>query len=224
MKKKTYPFVAEPLPYDYDALLPVLDEKTLHFHHDKHYQTYVDNLNSLLLGYPELHDSCLKGLLSDIEHLPDEIRTGVRNNGGGVFNHRLYFNSMQSPSGQMPTGELADAIERDFGSYDRWREQMKLSAVSKFGSGWAWLLTDSEGNLSIMQTANQDVPDFKKYCPLFLIDVWEHAYYLQYQNRRAEYVDGWFSLINWDKALARYKKFLSCQSSDSCHTSGSCKR
>lgn len=205
MKAETYPFVVRPLPYEYDALVPVLDEETLHFHHDKHYKTYVDNLNNALADYPELQRLSLKELLSDIEALPAQAQTPIRNNGGGVYNHELYFDSMKNPVGQEPDGALAAAIDRDFGSYKQWKEQMKQAAVGRFGSGWAWLLTDCKGKLSILQTANQDVPDLKEYTPIFLVDVWEHAYYLQYQNRRADYVEGWFDLINWRKAAKRYE-------------------
>ncbi|MBO5336080.1 MAG: superoxide dismutase [Lachnospiraceae bacterium] len=206
MKAEIYPFVVRPLPYEYDALMPVLDETTLEFHHDKHYKTYVDNLNNILADYPELQQKSLQELLTQLEELPMAARVGIRNNGGGVYNHELYFDAMKSPAGQEPVGDLAEAINRDFGSYKQWQEQMKQAAVSKFGSGWAWLLSDKAGKLSIVQTANQDVPDFLEYTPIFLVDVWEHAYYLQYQNRRADYVDGWFSLINWRKAQKRYEE------------------
>lgn len=205
MKEESYPFVVRPLPYEYDALTPVLNEETLHFHHDKHYKTYVDNLNSVLSDYPELQKKSLKELLLNLDDIPMPARTAIRNNAGGVYNHELYFNAMRSPVGQVPEGELAEAIKRDFGSYRQWQEQMKQAAVSKFGSGWAWLLADKDGNLSIVQTANQDIPDIGVYTPLFVVDVWEHAYYLQYQNRRADYVEGWFDLINWRKAEKRYE-------------------
>ncbi len=206
MKEETYPFIARPLPYEYDALIPVLDQETLSFHHDKHYKTYVDNLNNALADYPELQGMSLRELLININSLPAEIRTAVRNNGGGVYNHELYFDSMMSPMGLVPSVILAEAIDRDFGSYKQWKEQMKQAAVGKFGSGWAWLVTDKKGNLSIVQTANQDVPDLEELTPLLLVDVWEHAYYLQYQNRRADYVEGWFDLINWRKAGKRYEE------------------
>lgn len=206
MKEETYPFVVRPLPYEYDALTPVLDQETLHFHHDKHYKTYVDNLNNILADYPELQKKSLVELLTGVDELPSAVRMPIRNNGGGVFNHELYFSSMKNPSGQEPTGELADAINRDFGSYRQWQDQMKQAAITKFGSGWAWLLADKDGRLSIVQTANQDVPDFEVYTPILLVDVWEHAYYLQYQNRRADYVEGWFDLINWKKAAKRYEE------------------
>lgn len=208
MREETYPFVVKPLPYEYDALVPVLDQETLQFHHDKHYKTYVDNLNAALSDYPELQKMGLSDLLRRIDQLPAAIQTPVRNNGGGVYNHELYFDSMKSPVGQEPSGLLLEAIERDFGSMQQWKEQMKQAAVSKFGSGWAWLVTDNGGKLSILQTANQEVPDLNKLTPLFLVDVWEHAYYLQYQNRRADYVDGWFGLVNWRKAQKRYEEAI----------------
>ncbi len=206
MRAETYPFVVRPLPYEYDALIPVLNEETLTFHHDRHYKTYVDNLNSALADYPELQKLSLKELLIKAEELPLGVRAAVRNNGGGVYNHELYFDAMKSPCGQEPVGELAQAIDRDFGSEKEWKEQMKQAAVSQFGSGWAWLVSDKEGKLTIVQTANQDVPDLREYTPIFLVDVWEHAYYLQYQNRRADYVEGWFGLINWRKAQQRYEQ------------------
>lgn len=206
MKAETYPFVVRPLPYEYDALMPVIDGETLMFHHDKHYKTYVDNLNNVLADYPELQKLSLKELLLNLENLPTAAQTPIRNNGGGVFNHELYFDAMKAPVGQEPVGALSDAINRDFGSYKQWKEAMKQAAVSKFGSGWAWLVKDCDGKLSIIQTANQDVPDLSIYTPIFLVDVWEHAYYLQYQNRRADYVEGWFDLINWRKAEKRYEE------------------
>lgn len=206
MISETYPFVVHPLPYEYDALVPVLGVETMCFHHDKHYKTYVDNLNDTLSDYPELQKMTLPELLRRVEELPIGARTSVRNNGGGAYNHELYFDSMQSPGMQSPTGELLEAIKRDFGSEKQWKDQMKQAAVSKFGSGWAWLVTDQEGVLSVVQTSNQDVPNLRIYLPLLLVDVWEHAYYLQYQNRRADYVEGWFSLINWRKVQRRYEE------------------
>lgn len=205
MRDETYPFVVQPLPYEHDGLTPVLDAVTMMFHHDKHYKTYVDNLNNTLADYPELQRMSLKQLLTGLDNIPAAARTSIRNNGGGVYNHQLYFDSMKCPVGQMPSGILAEAIERDFGSYLQWKDQMKQAAVSKFGSGYAWLLTAGDGRLSIQQTANQDVPDLNIFTPVFLVDIWEHAYYLQYQNRRADYVDGWFTLINWKKAGRRYE-------------------
>ncbi len=210
MQAEHYPFVVRPLPYEYDALIPVLDEETLTFHHDKHYKTYVDNLNNALSDYPELQRKSLVELLTNLDVIPAAIRTAVKNNGGGVYNHELYFDAMKSPVGQEAGGALAEALVRDFGSIKQWKAEMKQAAVSKFGSGWAWLLSDKQGKLSIQQTANQDVPDLEEYSPIFLVDVWEHAYYLQYQNRRADYVEEWFQLINWRKAEKRYENALSC--------------
>ena len=206
MQAETYPFVVRPLPYEYDALIPVLDAETLTFHHDKHYKAYVDNLNMALSDYPELQKLSLKELLLSLDTMQEPLRTAVRNNAGGAYNHELYFDAMKSRMGQEPSGELAEAISRDFGSYRQWKDQMKQAAVGKFGSGWAWLVSDGEGKLSIIQTSNQDVPDLKDYTPLIPVDVWEHAYYLRYQNRRADYVEGWFSLINWRKAEKRYEE------------------
>lgn len=206
MQDEIYPFVVKPLPYEYDALTPVLDANTLTFHHDRHYKTYVDNLNNTLADYPELQKKSLKELLTGLNELPAGAKTPIRNNGGGVFNHELYFDAMKCPAGQEPTGALLEALERDFGSVLQWKEKMKQAAMGQFGSGWAWLLADENGILTIQQTPNQDVPDLNIYTPIFLVDVWEHAYYLQYQNRRADYVDGWFTLINWKKATRRYEE------------------
>ena len=208
MQAETYPFVVQPLPYDYDALTPILDERTLHFHHDKHYKTYVDNLNAALADYPELQKMNLKELLINLDRLAAAVQTAIRNNGGGVFNHELYFGTMRQPMGQMPEGALADAIDRDFGSYNQWKEQMKQAATSQFGSGWAWLVTDKDGRLSVLQTPNQNVPDMTQVTPILLVDVWEHAYYLQYQNLRAAYVDGWFNLIHWKKVERLYEEAI----------------
>lgn len=208
MQEETYPFVVKPLPYEYDALCPVLDAATMTVHHDRHYKAYVDQLNETLSDYPELQKSSLPELLKYIDRLPTAIQKSVRNNGGGVYNHQLYFDSMKSPAGQEVCGALAEALERDFGA-KQWKEKMKQAAVSQFGSGWAWLVTDRNGILSIMQTANQDTPDLKELTPILLVDVWEHAYYLQYKNLRSSYVDGWFRLINWKKAAKRYENRLS---------------
>ena len=206
MKAETYPFVVRPLPYEYDALVPVLDAETLTFHHDKHYKTYVDNLNAALADYPELQKKSLTELLTEIDMLPAAIQTAVRNNGGGVYNHELYFDSMKSPVGQEPSGALAEAIDRDFGSYRQWKEQMKQAAVGKFGSGWAWLAADKNGVLSIVQTANQDVTNLEAYTPILLVDVWEHAYYVDYRNRRPDAVKALWERIDWKTVGERYDR------------------
>ena len=213
MLEEHYPFVAQPLPYEYDALLPVLDEETLHFHHDKHYQTYVDKLNATLADHPQLQQMSLTELLTSEDNklasLQEEARESIHNNGGGVYNHQLYFDSMRSPAGQEPCGALAEALIRDFGSVRQWKEQMTQAVTEVFGSGWTWLVSDQDGTLMILTTANQDVPDLRLYTPILLIDVWEHAYYLQYRNRRPDYVQGWHKLIHWKKAERRYEQVLS---------------
>ncbi len=205
MKAETYPFVVRPLPYEYDALAPILGSETLHFHHDKHYQTYVSNLNSVLSDYPALQKKSLTELLIELDKLPLAIRAAVRNNGGGVYNHELYFDALKNATLQQPSGSLAEAIDRDFGSFKEWKEQMKQAGNTLFGSGWAWLVADKVGKLSIQQTPNQNVPDLRVYTPILVLDVWEHAYYLEYRNRRADYVDAWFGLIHWRKASQRYE-------------------
>lgn len=189
-----YPFPLQPLPYDYDALSPAIDARTLHFHHDKHLKTYVDNLNKTLSSYPAYHTWSLYQLLTRLNDIPSVIRTAVRNNAGGVYNHQLYFNTMTGNPSE-PSEALSARIADSFGSYDLWKIQMKEAAVSQFGSGWAWLVLSGDGFLRIVKTANQDTPLPLK--PILLVDLWEHAYYLQYQNLRADYVDNWFDLIDW---------------------------
>ncbi|HEY8395528.1 MAG TPA: superoxide dismutase, partial [Bacilli bacterium] len=156
--KETYPFKLKPLPYDYDALEPYIDRETMHFHHDKHHQTYVDNLNKTLENYPELHKKTLVELLQNLEVLPEEIQTAVRNNGGGVLNHNLFFDGMTPASTKAPEGKLAEAINQAFGSFENFKETFKKAALGRFGSGWVWLVSDENGNLKIISTPNQDVP------------------------------------------------------------------
>ena len=205
-----YPFSTEPLPYDYRALEPEIDAETLHFHHDKHLQAYVDNLNKALADYPAYHSWSLEKLLKQGDALPEAIRVAVRNNAGGVYNHQLYFRSMGPEKNTRPSGKLAEAIDCYFGSYDTWKEKMKNAAVTQFGSGWAWLAMDRQGRLHVLKTANQDTPLTLHMCPLLPVDVWEHAYYLQYQNRRPEYVDRWFSLINWKQVEEQFAQCSRC--------------
>ncbi len=194
---ETFPFPFEPLPYPYDALEPALCKEILDFHHDKHYKTYVDNLNGILADFPKLQDKSLDDLLIHLDELPADIQTGIRNNGGGVYNHQLYFRCMQGDGFCMPEGELANMIHRDFESYDNFCRVITNAAVKQFGSGYAWLVCE-KGKLSVLSTANQDTPITESQKPLLCIDVWEHAYYLQYQNRRADYIANWLNLINWD--------------------------
>ena len=198
-----YPFSLPPLPYAYDALLPQIDEKTLHFHHDKHFAAYVDNLNKLLADQPEYQSWSLEQLCRDWCQLPDNIRQGVRNNAGGVYNHDLYFKTMAPTPASTPSGDLAGAVTRDFGDLQALKDAMKAAALGQFGSGWAWLTSDREGRLSVQKTANQDTP--LPLCPLLACDVWEHAYYLQYQNRRAEYFENWWQLVDWPQLTETYR-------------------
>lgn len=197
MEQLRYPFELPPLPYPYEALEPVISAETLHFHHDKHLQTYIDNLNTALSDCPECQRKSLEELLRQPNGIPEPKRTAVRRNGGGVYNHILYFNAMAPGGGTRPTGPLAAAVCDAFGSYDGWRQKMKAAAVGQFGSGYAWLASDQSGALSVVQTANQDTPLAQGLRPLLCVDVWEHAYYLDYQNRRADYVERWFDLIRW---------------------------
>lgn len=197
--RETYPFQLKPLPYAYDALEPHIDEETAHIHHDKHLQTYVDNLNKALESQPALQDLTLEELILKVPNLPDSVQTAVNNNAGGVYNHNFYFDGMTGEQ-QEPAGKLKEAIVKHFGSVDTFRAELKKAALGQFGSGWAWLIADPKGCLKIMTTSNQNTPlPFHVY-PILTVDVWEHAYYLKYQNRRADYLDQWFYLIDWKKA------------------------
>ena len=198
LSDSVYPFQLPELPYAYDALEPYIDRKTMYFHHDRHMQTYVDNLNKALASYPEYHFRTLEELLTHLDDLPEEIRTAVRNNGGGVYNHDLYFDLM-APPGQAFPEELAEA----FGGEDNWKRQMKAAALGQFGSGFAWLVRDPSGALKILALPNQDNPLSLGMQPILPLDVWEHAYYLKYQNLRSDYIDSWFHLINWEEVLRR---------------------
>lgn len=199
-----YPYALPPLPYGYDALEGVIDAETLHFHHDKHLAAYVENLNKALEFAPELQAKTLTQLLKTLYEVPADLRTAVINNGGGVYNHLLYFDGMAPGGPEEPIGPLASAIQESFGGLEGFREEMTKAAMGQFGSGYAWLVCNDEGALSIVKTANQDCPLSQGLWPILNLDVWEHAYYLQYQNRRAEYVGLWFSLINWNVAEKRY--------------------
>lgn len=195
MERAHYPFVLPPLPYDYDALLPQLDSKTLYFHHDKHFAAYVENLNNLLAHYPAYHGWSLERLCRDWPQLPEPIRQGIRNNAGGVYNHDLYFKTLHPTPATLPGAALTRAIRRDFGGLPQLKAAMKAAALRHFGSGWAWLVSDRFGRLSVGSTANQDTP--LPLLPLLCCDMWEHAHYLQYQNRREEYFENWWQLVDW---------------------------
>ena len=202
-KKDNQPFKVEPLTYSYDALEPYISQEIMTLHHDKHYQTYVNNLNKTLENYKQYKNYSLEQLLKNLDSLPQEINVAVRNNGGGAYNHKFFFEIM-TPNKTEPAGELKKAIERDCGDYDTFLDGFKKAASSVFGSGWAWLVSDKNGKLSITTTANQDSPISKKLTPIIGIDLWEHAYYLQYKNDRAEYINNWINVINWDKASQIY--------------------
>ncbi len=197
-----YPFSVVPLQYPYNALEPYIDEKTMYFHHDKHYQTYVDKLNKVLEANPSLQKYDLECLIINANSLPQKIATEIRNNAGGVYNHRLYFASM-TPNKKQPSDFLLKKINHDFGSFDSFKMALKEAALSQFGSGYAWLIFVNTC-LKIIKTANQDTPLPTRNQPLLLVDIWEHSYYLKYQNRRDEYFENWFKIINWDEVEERY--------------------
>ncbi len=191
-----------PLPYDYDALEPHIDEQTMRLHHDKHHQAYVDKANDALQG-TELDGNPVEDVLANLSSLPADKQTVVRNNGGGHANHTLFWESMTPDGGGEPTGELADAIASAFGSFDAFKEQFEANGVGQFGSGWTWLVLDG-GELKLEKSANQDSPILEGHTPLLGNDVWEHAYYLKYQNRRPEYLKAWWNVVSWDKVAERY--------------------
>ncbi len=193
-------FELPPLPYDYNALEPHVDEATMKVHHDKHHQGYNDKLNKALEGHDDLLSKPIEELLSNLDALPNEVRKGVQNNGGGYFNHILFWNVMSPDGGGEPEGELAEAIKSAFGDFSSFKEQFTAAASTLFGSGWAWLVKDASGALSIMTTPNQDCPLSKGLKPIIALDVWEHAYYLKYQNRRPEFIEAWWNVVNWKEA------------------------
>lgn len=189
------------LPYDVGALEPYIDTKTMGIHHGKHHQGYVNNLNAALENYPELQKKSVMELLTDLNGLPADIRTAVRNNGGGHANHSMFWPAMSPNGGGEPSGKLAEAINESFGSFAEFQAQFSKAGATRFGSGWAWLVVNEEG-LSIMSTANQDNPISEGFIPLLGVDVWEHAYYLNYQNRRGDYLEAWWNVVNWDYVSA----------------------
>jgi Fe-Mn family superoxide dismutase len=194
-----------PLPYPSDALEPHIDKQTMEIHHGKHHQAYVTNLNAALEKHPELQSKSVEDLLRGINSVPEGIRTAVRNNGGGHVNHTMFWQIMGPKAGGQPTGAVADAINSAFGSFDKLKEEFKKAATGRFGSGWAWLI-DNGGRLSIESSANQDSPLMENKNVVMGLDVWEHAYYLKYQNRRPDYIDAWWNVVNWNevnKRLAR---------------------
>lgn len=192
------PFQVPPLPYAYDALAPYIDARTMHLHHDKHHQTYVEKLNAAIAKYPELSNKNAAELIQKLDRVPEEIRTVVRNNAGGHLNHSLFWESMAPNQAGVPTGTIATAINQSFGSFDNFKQQFNQTGAKLFGSGWVWLVLAKDGNLKIVTSPNQDNPVMEGNYPLLGNDLWEHAYYLTYQNKRAEYLNAWWSVVNWD--------------------------
>lgn len=193
-----------PLSYDKAALEPHIDAMTMEIHHDKHHAAYVNNLNKALESAPNLANQSIEDLLRNLSNVPENIRTAVRNNGGGHANHTLFWQLMTPGGSSTPSGDLANAINEAFGSFDNFKAQFKTAATGRFGSGWAWLIVAPDGKVSITSTPNQDTPIMDGQTPILGLDVWEHAYYLKYQNRRPDYVDAFWNVLNWDEVARRY--------------------
>jgi superoxide dismutase, Fe-Mn family len=204
-KGGTVPFSLPPLPYSSDALEPHIDKLTMEIHHDKHHGTYVNNLNKALESAPQLAGKSLEELLANnCAIVPENIRTAVRNNGGGHSNHSMFWLVLGPHKGGQPHGKLAEAIKSTLGGFDQFKEKFTAAATGRFGSGWAWLAKDHSGKLEIISTANQDSPLMEGKYPVVGLDVWEHAYYLKYQNRRPEYINAWWNVVNWDEVEKRF--------------------
>jgi len=196
-------FSVPDLPYAYDALEPTIDEQTMHLHHDKHHQAYVDKANAALEG-TEWADKDVVEVLQNLDALPADKQAAVRNNGGGHYNHSLFWEMMSPDGGGEPSGELAEAISSAFGSFDAFKGEFKEAGITQFGSGWAWLVKNSDGSVAVTKTPNQDSPVSNGQTPLLGVDVWEHAYYLKYQNKRPEYLDAFWNVVNWDYVSQRF--------------------
>lgn len=191
------------LPYAYDALEPYIDVETMHLHHDKHHNTYVTNLNAAIEKHPELGEKSVEDLIADMDSIPEDIRTAVRNNGGGHANHSFFWQIMAPNAGGAPTGDVKEAIDAAFGSFDKLKEEFKTAATGRFGSGWAWLVLNN-GKLEVTSTANQDSPLMEGKTPVLGLDVWEHAYYLKYKNVRPDYIEAFWNVVNWDEVNKRF--------------------
>ena len=192
------------LPYAYDALEPTIGQETMTIHHDKHHAAYVNNLNAALEKAPELADKSIEDLIVNLDSAPDAVKTAIRNNGGGHINHTMFWETMTPGGATEPTGALKDAIDKTFGSLDEFKTKFNAAGAGQFGSGWAWLVKDASGNLQVISTANQDSPLTQGHTPLLGNDVWEHAYYLNYQNARPKYLEAWWNVVNWDKVAERF--------------------
>ena len=199
------PFTLPDLPYPFDALEPHIDARTMEIHHTKHHQAYVNNLNAAIEKAPELQNKSIDDLMRGVNSAPESVRTAVRNNGGGHWNHTMFWEIMAPKAGGEPTGALADAIKSAFGDFSKFKEQFAAAATGRFGSGWAWLI-NSGGKLSITSTPNQDNPLMEAKTAILGLDVWEHAYYLKYQNRRPDYITAWWNVVNWDAVAKRFGK------------------
>ena len=193
-----------PLPYDYAALEPVIDTQTMKLHHDMHHGAYVKNLNAALEKHPNLQSKSAEELIRDLNSVPEDIRTAVRNNGGGHANHSFFWKIMGPNAGGEPKGKLADDIKSTFGSFDGFKEKFAAGGAGRFGSGWIWLIKNKNGKLEVMSTPNQDSPLMDGHTPILGLDVWEHAYYLKYQNRRPDYIKAWWNVVNWDAVAKNY--------------------
>ena len=193
------------LPYAYDALEPYIDEETMHLHHDKHHNTYVTNLNAAIEKYPELGEKSVEELISDMDAIPEDIKTAVRNNGGGHANHSFFWKIMAPNAGGEPTGAIKEAIDAAFGDFASFKAEFKTAATGRFGSGWAWLAVDN-GKLVVTSTANQDSPLMEGQIPVLGLDVWEHAYYLNYKNVRPDYIKAFWNLVNWDEVNKQFEQ------------------
>jgi len=202
------PFTVPDLPYPYDALEPHIDKETMMLHHDKHHAAYVTNLNAAMDKHPELASKSAYELIGDLNAVPEDIRTAVRNNGGGHVNHTMFWSIMGPRAGGDPKGALADAIKNTFGNLDAFKNQFNDAGLKQFGSGWAWLVLTKDGKLQVMSTPNQDNPMSTGSRPVLGNDVWEHAYYLKYQNRRADYLKAWWNVVNWDAVAKRFDEAL----------------
>ncbi len=195
-----------PLPYDYSALEPHIDTQTMQLHHDKHHAAYVNNLNAALQSHTQFASLSIDELVRRINEVPESARAAVRNNGGGHYNHSMFWQIMGPNGGGQPSGELASAIQETFGSFEQFKAAFNDAGVKRFGSGWTWLVLDRNGKLSVMSTANQDSPLTEGHYPVMGNDVWEHAYYLKYQNRRPDYLNAWWNVVNWDEVARRYQQ------------------
>ena len=202
------PFELPPLPYDYNALEPYIDAETMMFHHDKHHAGYTKNLNKAVSQYPELASKSAEDILREIDSVPEDVSSTIRNNGGGYVNHKMFWEIMTPNGGGQPTGAIAEAITATFGSFEIFQEQFNEAGKKQFGSGWAWLVLDKEQKLKVMGTPNQDSPFMEGMYPIMGNDVWEHAYYLKYRNKRDEYLQNWWNVLNWDEINQRYQQAI----------------